>query len=347
VANVGLSASFATSVQEWMSHCRRAEQVGLATMWCGDSGRDGFVYAAAALAATSAARVGTAISLPSRSPLQTALAAAALQEFDGRFLLGLGTGHPDAAPTGPAVGATVARLSPPGNLATHGIPYSPPVARMREFLDCVLAVLRSPRGELVERVGDYFRVRWPAMGLGRTRVPVLLGAAGERMTSLAAEKADGLITHMLMPKSAVAARQAMAPEREPFSQVAGVRFAVHQDEAQALRLARADLLAAFHTDEYLDRLGWIGEHDVREHVAGLIASGSHAEAAEALPEQVVREFIIVCTPDRVLDEIAAYDAADVIIPVPVFGFAALPGLLGTDPRDIALVRGHLVDAVLK
>ena len=72
-------ARFVTSTKAWLDHCRRAERLNLAGIYASDSpGQDGFVGAALALGATNKLAVGIAAALPTRSPLQTANAAAEL-----------------------------------------------------------------------------------------------------------------------------------------------------------------------------------------------------------------------------------------------------------------------------
>ena len=212
MARLGLS-SIATSTQEWVDFCQAAERAGLHSIWAADAWwRDCFVNAAYALMATREIHVGVAIAMPTRSPLQTVKAAQNLSELGQRFTLGLGPGHGQNEVDNP-IGQAMLRLSGPfTNEHGHGVPHSPAIGRMREYLDCVSAALRAPKDEPVEVQGKYFRIGALGAGLDERALPIVLGGVGPKLVKLAAQRADGLVTHLLAPRSLIASRLADARE---------------------------------------------------------------------------------------------------------------------------------------
>jgi F420-dependent oxidoreductase-like protein len=117
--------------------------------------------------------------IPARTPAMTALTAATLDALSqGRFRLGLGV--------------TNTYISEDW----HGVPFHPPLARTREYVEIVRAALRREpvthagrhyQLPLVAGRGDPFRLVTP----GRIDLPIYLAAIGARSLQLAGEVADG------------------------------------------------------------------------------------------------------------------------------------------------------------
>lgn len=345
MARLGLS-SIAMSTQEWIEFCQAAERAGLDSIWAADAWwRDCFVNAAYALMATREIRVGVAIAMPTRSPLQTVKAAQNLSELGQRFTLGLGPGHGDNEIDNPIGQAMLRTGGPFTNEHGHGVPHAPAIGRMREYLDCISTALRAPKDEPVELQGKYFRIGALGAGLDEGALPIVLGGVGPKLVKLAAERADGLVTHLLAPRSLIAARLAEARERRsaPFFSASGAVASIHADERVALRLARVEVIAAVHNEHYENRLRWLAGDELAERVLAAIAAGRVEHAAAELPEEVVREFVFVSTPARFAADVEAFDAAEVLLPLSVGQyFSALPGLLDTRPEDAARARETLV-----
>src|SRR5207237_1766288 len=148
-------------------------------------------------------RMGVATAImqsPARTPASTAMTAMTLDHLTGgRFRVGLGM-------SGPQVGE-----------GWHGVPYGKPLARTREYLEIVRAILR--RDKPVEFEGEYYQL--PARegtGLGkplrtivhplRSDLPIYLAAIGPKNVALAAEIADGWIPTLYSP---VHGRDAFGP----------------------------------------------------------------------------------------------------------------------------------------
>jgi len=227
-----------------------------------------------------------AVALP-RSPMHLAYLAHDLQRASGgRFSLGLGT----------QVRAHVTRR--------FGGTWESPVEQMREWVGAVRAIQRAwETGEPLDFVGRWTQHTYcpptfvPAPA---NPAPILLGALGPRMTSLAVEVADGLLVHPFNTRRSVEAMLRDVPAGFPV--VGQAIVAVPRDE-QEHDLARgaARALVAFYasTPAYrrvLDVHGW-GE--LQTELSGLTRQGRWSELAAAVPDEVLDEVALVGTPEAV------------------------------------------------
>ncbi|MEV0593499.1 LLM class flavin-dependent oxidoreductase [Nonomuraea cavernae] len=349
MAKLSISA-IASDGAEWIAFCKEGEKTGLEAAWAADTfGRDCFVDAGLALSHTETLKVGVAIALPTRTPLQTARAVQSLGEWGHRFTLGLGPGH--TAQEG-AVSERFHRLVGAGDMENaHGIPFFPPATRMKEYQECITTLLYTPLDEPVDIVREHYRASGKGFGYQRADIPTMFGAFGDRMVRMSGEVADGVILHHIAPRAELLRKSAMAREAHersgstaPFKVSFGTITAVHEDEGEALRLARADLVGAFAVPLYLDRLA-AAHPDVVSTLKPLLAAEKYTEAAAALSEDVVRELIVVSTPERLRDEIESFgDGVDecILLPSGVFSFM-VAAELDVRPPDLVEAR----DAMLR
>lgn len=163
---------------------RMADEIGLESFWMTEEmSRASPPVLALAASATSQIKLGTAIiSIFARTPMNTAMTAATLQEIsDNRFLLGLGVGGPDIVRKG------------------HGIDSSSPVEKMSEYIELVRRFLA---GERVSFQGRFYRVDNIRLWIKKP-FPTLIYVASlnPRMLMLAGKLADGIILNMFDPKA--------------------------------------------------------------------------------------------------------------------------------------------------
>lgn len=166
-------------------HARRAEHMGYDGLNVPEAVHDGLLVSSLALQATTTLHVATSVLVAfTRSPMTTAVAAWDLQEYSGgRFELGLG-----------------AQVR--GNVEDrYGAAWSPPVARMREYVGAIRATFDCwQNGEKLSFEGEHYKLTrmqpfFAPKPLTVGPIPILLGAVGPHMTTLAGEVADGLVTH--------------------------------------------------------------------------------------------------------------------------------------------------------
>lgn len=334
MAHVSYCRALSESSRDWFDDCRRAERGRASGILSADvPGRDGFVDATLALTATERIPLSIGVALPTRSPLQTALAAASIASFGRRLILGLGIGTPTT------------------NEHAHGVGYRPPLARLRSFTQCVRGVLRGPAGEPVEIVTEHYRAASPGLGLGVDRVPVVIGAQGPKTLKWAARHTDGVILHLMTARRVLRDRISIVdanrvPTR-PFHLSTGMVVSVDPDEERALHRARADVAVAMSRPWYMSRLAEAAGREVGDHFALLVRSGRWTEAARLLTDELVREFVLVSTPERVLADLAAVDEVDEVVPVGCGNFYShLPEPFGLTPQDASMARAQVREAIL-
>jgi alkanesulfonate monooxygenase SsuD/methylene tetrahydromethanopterin reductase-like flavin-dependent oxidoreductase (luciferase family) len=275
-----------------------AEQAGLdrvdvAEGWTHDS----LIVLAELAGRTSRIGLGTSIvSVWGRTPATMALGAAGLQRCSGgRFSLGIGAG------------------SPPLAEGFHGVEWDRPLARLRETLTAVRALLAGER------------LPAPAPGARPLRlgvvpespVPILLAALAPGSVRLAGELADGW-TPFLWARSRIGEGRALLQEGElraeapaPTRVSPGVPVALGPDEASARRLA------AWWLSTYLTRMGplypsMLGERFGMSAAVEAMVETADGEAPPELPaaaEELARDVTLFGTYDEAGDVIAEWVAA--------------------------------------
>jgi probable F420-dependent oxidoreductase len=167
-------------------YARRIEAIGYDGISVPETIHDSLAVALLIAEHTERLTIRTGVTLAfTRSPTLTAYAAWDLSTFSGdRFELGLGS----------QIRQNISERM--------GMPWSPPVARMRSFITALHAMYDAFRaGELspvrdgdypVSRLQPYFN---PGPDPETAIPPTWLGAVNPRMCRLAGELADGLITH--------------------------------------------------------------------------------------------------------------------------------------------------------
>jgi F420-dependent oxidoreductase-like protein len=297
-----------------------AERLGFDSIWSAEAyGSDAVSWLAWVASRTERLAFGTAImQIPARTPAATAMTAITLDHLSGgRFRLGLGMSGPQVVE------------------GWHGVPYGKPLARTREYVEIVRAILR--RDKPVEFEGEYYRI--PAhgpdvTGLGkplrtivhplRPDLPIYLAAIGPRNVALAAEIADGWLPTFLSPERMDVFRPSMA---EGFSRAgkdgAGFDLAAMVpvfvgDDVQACRDLVKPFLALYvggmgargrnFYNELVKRYGY--EEDATR-IQDLYLEGHKGEAAAAVPDTLVDEVALVGPPERIRDRMAAWREAGV------------------------------------
>ena len=255
-------------------------------------------------------RIGLAtsvLSVWSRTPASIAMSAASLQAASGgRFALGLGAS------------------SPPLVEGLHGLTWGAPVARMRETLVAVRALLEGERLPL-EREG----VRPLRLGTPPEQpIPILVAALAPRSVRLAGELADEWLpflwarSHLGQGRELVAEGEALAPVSRPTTVTASVPAALGETEEAARQVAAGWLIA------YCTRMGPIYPRILREtfgyasEVDALLEAnaGGGAPQLPAASESLARDVTLMGTygdaPALVREWLdAGADALSLVLPL--------------------------------
>lgn len=309
--DIGLLLGFEDSITTITDLASEGESAGCASMYTVEAGRNAITCAAAVIAATERVRVGTYIvNAYARSPWLAGLAARDLDEMSGgRFVLGVGTGNPLF------------------NDLYMGEDSSKPLAKMRDYIEIVRAVVAGRAGERVRYEGQSHRIRWRATWEPTSpQVPVYLSASGPNMVRLAGEVSDGVgvgimasttfMRDIVRPNATAAAAGA---GRDP-SEVAfpmGAMVSVNEDPERARAAIASRICDLFHPvphPYYDSQLRQLGFGDFVERAYELIPAGRRSEAVQLVPDEVIDTMTITGTPADCARRIREYDGlADEII----------------------------------
>ncbi|MFI2233442.1 LLM class F420-dependent oxidoreductase [Nocardia testacea] len=321
-----------------------AEEAGFDAVFAAESwGSDAFTPLAWWGSATHRVRLGTSVvQLSARTPTATAMHALTLDHLSGgRAILGLGVSGPQVVE------------------GWYGQPFAKPLQRTREYVDIVRKVLA--RQGPVTNDGPNYPLPYNgagATGLGkplkpithplRADLPIWLGAEGPKNVALTAEIADGWLAIYYTPRMADVynewldegfARPGARRSREDFEIAATAQVIITDDPAAEIERMRwiTSLYIGgmgapelnFHAQVYR-RMGYEKEVD---EIGTLFQAGKKAEAAAAVPDELVLETAIIGNETQVREQIAVWEAAGVtmlLVSVPdVEQLKRLAPLVGT------------------
>lgn len=295
------------ALQDVPEVARAAEEIGFQGIWANETKHNPFVTLALAALHTKRIDLGTGIAVAfSRSPMVTAQAAWDLARLSaGRFILGLGT----------QVRAHIERR--------FGMPWEPPVPKLREYVRAVRAVWRSWQDGAPLRVdGKYYRLTLmgPFFNPGpnaEPSVPIMVAGVNEGLCRLAGEVADGFIVHPMHAPKYV--RDFVLPHiGEGLARSARTRADLRiyapvmiapgetRDEVSAA-VARARARIAFYasTPSYRPILATLGYGDVADRLRQMMAERRVDEMAGQLPDAVLEAIVVRGSYEEVGRELRA------------------------------------------
>jgi F420-dependent oxidoreductase-like protein len=299
-----------------------AEEAGFDAVFAAESwGSDAFTPLAWWGSATERVRLGTSVvQLSARTPTATAMHALTLDHLSGgRAILGLGVSGPQVVE------------------GWYGQPFAKPLQRTREYVDIVRKVLA--RQGPVTNDGPNYPLPYNgagATGLGkplkpithplRADLPIWLGAEGPKNVALTAEIADGWLAIYYTPRMADVynewldegfARPGARRSRADFEIAATAQVIITDDPAAEIERMRwiTSLYIGgmgapelnFHAQVYR-RMGYEKEVD---EIGTLFQAGKKAEAAAAVPDELVLETAIIGNEAQVREQIGVWEAAGV------------------------------------
>ena len=292
---------------------------------------------------TSTIKLATGIlQLSARAPAATAMAAITLDQLSGgRMICGLGVSGPQVVE------------------GWYGASYRKPLGRMCEYVSILRDVFA--REAPVTNDGVHYPIPYrgdDATGLGkplksilhgRADIPIVVGAEGPKNIEQTAEIADGWLAMLLSPLhfdrvyrpklDAGFAKAGGGKSIDDFSIYVTMPI-VPGDDLDACRDQIRPFLALyiggmgakeknFHKNA-IDRYGY---EDATEEIQNLYLAGKKAEAAAAIPADLIDQLSLVGPPEHMRDQLAAWQALDLDFTM----------LVGLDPRNaerqLALLRG--------
>jgi len=296
-----------------------AERLGYSSVWTAEAyGSDAVTPAAWIAARTTRIDVGTGImQIPARTPAMTAMTAMTLDALSGgRFRLGLGVSGPQVAE------------------GWHGQPFGKPLAKTREYVDIVRAILK--REKPVEFRGQYYQIPYAgadATGLGkplksilhgRATLPIYLAAVGPRNVALAAEIADGWIPVFFSPRRSAMFREWLEEgfkrggrSRERFDVMPMVPVVIGADAAACRAVVKPRIalyvggMGARGRNFYNDIARRYGYDAAAKTIQDLYLAGKKPEAEAAVPDDLVDE-VALCGPrERIRERLAEWETSGV------------------------------------
>lgn len=330
---------------------KTADRLGYESVWTAEAyGSDAFTPLAWWGSQTKNLKLGTGIAqLSARTPTAAAMAALSLDHLSGgRMILGLGASGPQVVE------------------GWYGQAFPKPLARTREYIAIIRDVLA--RQEPVTAAGPHYPLPYggsDATGLGkplrstvhplRAELPIYLAAEGPKNVALAAEIADGWLPFLFSPRAnsefagylaeGFAKRDtALLPPSE-FEVAVQLAVIPHPDVEAAADLVRPMIAlyvggmgakgANFHRN-VIDRLGY---SEVCDRIQDLYLSGKKKEAIAAVPTKLVEELSLIGPPEKIRDELAAWEESVVttlLVQGPAFALRTI--------RDVVTGTGSMARA---
>jgi F420-dependent oxidoreductase-like protein len=296
-----------TNPTELIGLAQDAERIGYDSAWAAEAwGTDAATVLAWLAATTTTLKVGSAIlQIPARTPTATAMTAATLDLMsDGRVLLGLGVSGPQVVE------------------GWHGQPWGKPVAKMREYVEIIRAVLRR---ETIVHDGEHYAIPYSGpngTGLGkplklmarplRAEIPIYLAVFKRRSVELAAEIADGWLPIFFSPERARQTFPAPFARGDGFD-IAPAVPAVVADDVDSARDALRPYYALYvggmgarGKNFYNDLAASYGFEAEAKQIQDLFLDGRQRDAAAAVPDALVDELALVGPADRIRDRLDAW-----------------------------------------
>ncbi len=285
-----------------------AEELGYDSVWTAEAyGSDAVTTATWILANTSKIKVGTAImQMPARSPAMAAMTAMSLSQLSGnRFIVGLGASGPQVVE------------------GWHGVPYGKPVTRLKEYIAIMKQIF--DREGPVTFEGKQYQLPYTgegATGMGKplksilhckSEIPIFAATITPAGVRAAASHADGFFPVWMDPEQyhvfagpiekgfADAGNKTLDDfEIAPF-----VRVIIGDDieacmkplkDNMALYIGGMGARAKNFYNDYAKRLGF---EDAAVKIQDLYLDGKKAEAAAAVPDELVDAAHLVGPAERI------------------------------------------------
>lgn len=301
--------------REQLQVVHEAERLGYDSVWTAEAyGSDAATVLAWLAGATNRVKLGSAIfQMPGRSAALTAMTAATIDRLsDGRMVLGIGSSGPQVAE------------------GWHGQRFAHQLQRTREYVAVVRTALARERLEFKGQTLQLPLPDGPGKALKLTiapvqeRIPIYLAAIGPRNTALAGEIADGWLPTFFSPEHVSSFRELLQQgaaragrSLDGFEIAPTVQSYVSQDRDLARNLMRPGLalyiggMGSREQNFYNNLVRRYGFEQAAVEIQDLYLAGRKAQAAEAIPPELIDAVCLCGPPDVVRDRLAAFREAGV------------------------------------
>jgi 5,10-methylenetetrahydromethanopterin reductase len=290
---------------EVLSFAKRADKnKRIHSLWIPESwGREAFASLGAMSQGTRSVKLGTAIiNIYSRTPATIAMAASTLDMLSrNRTIIGLGASTP----------AIVEDF--------HGLGFAKPVARMREYIECIRAMIKGDKvdydGKHVKAKG--FKLLYKPQ---RDRIPIFVACVNTNMISLASDMADGVLLY-LRPiqelKETVMRIKLATGDNKSFEIACILICAVSTREPEKAR-ARAAKTLAFYVSVGKYYRNFLSENGFRKETEQIATEyrQNGLEAASRIVPQTMLDSLTVCgTADECAKSLSRFMSTGITLPI--------------------------------
>jgi probable F420-dependent oxidoreductase len=279
----------------------RFEDLGLYGIWTPQMFAPPFPTLAAAAMVSGKLKLGSGIAMAFvRSPIETALSALDIDRLSGgRFVLGLGTSIRD------------------WNERVNGVTYGKPVTHLREIVTSVRAIIeKGHSGELGEIEGEYHKLDLRGFNTGRKPVrgsiPIYIPALFEKTVALAAEVADGLLSHPVWSLKSIQEQSARLEhllaahgrKRDDFHVNLWQYVAIANDRKQAIDDMRGTVAFYASIAQYQKYYVAHGFGPQAKAASEAAVRKDTTAMVRAIPDEMVTMFALAGTPDEVRERLS-------------------------------------------
>jgi probable F420-dependent oxidoreductase len=296
---------YLATIEQGGATAHAAERLGYDGWWAPETMADALMACAVASERTELIELATGITVAfARNPMTVAMQANDVHALSkGRFLLGLGS------------------QIRPHITRRFSMPWSHPAPRMREFVLAVRAIWKTwETGERLDFEGEFYTytLMTPFFNPGPNphgNPPVILAAVGPKMTEMAGEVCDGILTHGFSTERYL--REVTLPALERGAarggktldgfQISTPGFIIARDSEQeiadGLEFVRQQIGFYGSTPAYRGVLEVHGWGELQEELHALTQKGAWGELASVVTDEVLETFAIAGTPEQVAAEV--------------------------------------------
>jgi alkanesulfonate monooxygenase SsuD/methylene tetrahydromethanopterin reductase-like flavin-dependent oxidoreductase (luciferase family) len=290
---------------EVLSFAKRADKnKRIHSLWIPESwGREAFASLGAMSQATRSVKLGSAIiNIYSRTPATIAMAASTLDMLSqNRTIIGLGASTP----------AIVEDF--------HGLEFAKPVARMREYIECIRAMIK---GDKVNYDGKYVKARGFKLLYKpqRERIPIFVACVNSNMVSLASDLADGVLLYLrpMRELKETVMRIKLATRHNKSFEIGCILIcAVSTREPEKAR-ARAAKTLAFYVSVGKYYRNFLSENGFRketEQIANEYVQNGLEAASRMVPRTMLDSLTVCGTADECLKSISRFMSTGITLPI--------------------------------